>query len=107
MHLDLTVFRLTNTPDLEPFIRLSWRPGEIPVRRAVAGDFDQCRRFSDVDGYRSGDTDISQAAVNAIAGAGGVIYLHAYVVSYGLDRGQRLYSMPLRIGRAELALPLQ
>jgi len=107
VHLDLTVFRLTDTSDAEPFIRLSWRPGAIPVRRGVAGEFDRCRRFSDVDGYRSGDKDISRAAADAIAGSGGVIYLHAYAVSYGFDRGQRLYSAPLRIGRVELELPFQ
>ena len=60
-----------------------------------------------MDGYRSGDIDVSPAAAVAIAEAGGVIYLHAYAVSYGFDRGQRLYSAPLRVGRVELALPLQ
>ena len=107
VHLDLTVFRLTDTSDTEPFLRLSWRSGEISVRRGVADEFGPCRRFADVDGYRSADIDVSQAAAAAIADAGGVIYLHAYAVSYGFDRGQRLYSTPLRIGRVELALPFQ
>ena len=54
-----------------------------------------------------GISDISRAAADAIAGAGGVIYLHAYAVSYGVDRGHRRYSTPLRIGRVELELPFQ
>ncbi len=105
--LDLTVFRLTGTADTDPFLRLSWRSEEIPVRRGVADEFGPCRRFADVEGYRSADIDVSQPAAVAIADAGGVIYLHAYAVSYGFDRGQRLYSTPLRIGRVELALPLE
>lgn len=108
MHLDLTVFRLTNISDTEPVLRLSWRSGEVPVRRGVADEFGQCRHFSDADGYRAGDIDVTRAAAAAIADAGGVIYLHAYAVSYGFDRGQRLYSTPLRVGRpVELALPFQ
>ncbi|MCY4377439.1 MAG: hypothetical protein OXC31_27080 [Spirochaetaceae bacterium] len=107
VHLDLTVFRLADTSDTEPFLRLSWRSGEIPVRRDVEDDFEQCRHFSDVDGYRAEDIDVTPAAAAAIGGAGGVIYLHAYAVSYGLDRGHPRYSAPLRIGRVELALPFQ
>ncbi len=107
VHLDLTVFRLTGTTHTDPFLRLSWRSGEIHVRRGVADEFGQCRSFSDVDGYEAAHIDISQAAAAAIADAGGVIYLHAYAVSYGFDRGQRLYSAPLRVDRVELALPLQ
>ena len=107
VHLDLTAFRLTGSTDTDPFLRLSWRSGEIPVRRGVADEFGPCRRFADVDGYRSADIDVSQNAARAIADAGGVIYLHAYAVSYGFDRGQRLYSTPRRVGRVELALPFQ
>ncbi len=107
VHLDLTVFRLTGATDTDPFLRLSWRSGEIHVRRDVADEFGQCRSFSDVDGYEASDIDVSQAAAAAIADAGGVIHLHAYAVSYGFDRGQPLYSAPLRVGRVELALPFQ
>ena len=60
-----------------------------------------------MDGYRSGDTDLSPAAAAAINGSGGVIHLYAYAVSYGFDRGQRLYSAPLRVGREVLDLPFQ
>ncbi len=107
VHLELTVFRLTGATDTDPFLRLSWRSGEVPVRRGVADEFGTCRRFADVDSYRSADIDVSLDAADAIADAGGVIYLHAYAVSYGFDRGQRLYSAPLRVGRVELALPFQ
>ena len=103
VHLDLTVFRLTGSTDTDPYLRLSWRSGEIPVRRGVADEFGPCRRFADVDGYRSADIDVSPAAAAAIAGAGGVIHLHAYAVSYGFDRGQRLYSAPDRIGFVDLS----
>ncbi len=102
VHLDLTVFGLTDTSDTEPFIRLSWRSGEIPVRRGVPDEFGQCRRFSDEDGYEAGDIDVTPAAAEAIAGTGGVTRLYAYAVSYGSDRGQRLYSAPFRIGRLDL-----
>ena len=102
VHLDLTGFRLADASDAEPFLRLSWRSGEIPVRRGVPDDFGQCRNFSDEDGYRPEDIDVSPAATDAIAGTGGLIHLYAYVVSYGSDRGQRLYSAPLRIGRVDL-----
>ena len=103
--LDMTVFRLSHTADTEPFLRLSWRAGDVSVSRGVVGEF-ECKRFSAVGGYEPGDIDISQAAVAAIRETAGVIYLYAYAVSYGYDRG-RLYSAPLAIGRVELALPFQ
>ena len=108
--LDVTAFRIADTADTEPFLRLSWRSGDrVPVRRGVAADeFSPCRLFSAVDGYQREDRDISPAAADAIdEAAGDVIYLYAYAVSYGLDRSQRLYSAPLAIDRVELALPFR
>ena len=63
-------------------------------------------RFSAVEEYDGEDSDISDAAVDALA-EGGLIELVAYAVSYGRDRGQRLYSAPLLIGRVELDLPFR
>ena len=107
----MTAFRIADTADTEPFLRLSWRANDrIPVRRGVADEFEPCRLFSAVDGYQREDRDISPAAADAIdEAAGDVIYLYAYAVSYGFDptQRQRLYSAPLAIDRVELALPFR
>ena len=94
-------------PD-EPFLRFSWQEQGVPVRRGIEDDGDPlraCRRFSTIDGYRAGHRDLSAAAAAALtARTGALIDLVAYAVSYGRDRGQPLYSAPLRIGRERLDL---
>ena len=97
--LDVT---FSSTSDFEPFLRLSWRREEhVVVRRGVGDNDNECRSFSQVDGYQSEHPDISDAAVDALA-QGALIDIVVYAVSYGLDRGQRLYSRPEWIGRERL-----
>ena len=95
----------------EPFLRLSWRTagqGTFEVRRGLEDPADPlraCRRFSAIDGYARGHRDISAAAAAALtARSGALIEMVAYAVSYGLDRGQTLYSAPVLIGRERLDL---
>lgn len=108
--LDLREFRATATGQdaSEPFLRFSWQEQGVPVRRGIEDDGDPlraCRRFSTIDGYRAGDRDLSAAAAAALtARTGALIDLVAYAVSYGRDRGQPLYSAPLRIGGVRLDL---
>lgn len=109
VELDLREFREAATgQDAEPVLRFSWQQQQ-EVRRGIE-DTDHplraCRRFSTVDGYRStGDRDLSTAAAAAItARTGALIYLVAYAVSYGRDRGLPLYSEPEPIGRERLDL---
>ena len=108
--LDLREFRATATGQdaSEPFLRFSWQEQGVPVRRGIEDDGDPlraCRRFSTIDGYRAGHRDLSAAAAAALtARTGALIDLVAYAVSYGRDRGQPLYSAPLRIGSVRLDL---
>lgn len=103
---DHTISLDVQKPD-EPFLRFSWQE-DVPVRRGIEDDGDPlraCRRFSTIDGYRAGHRDLSAAAAAALtARTGALIDLVAYAVSYGRDRGQPLYSAPLRIGRERLDL---
>lgn len=95
----------------EPFLELSWPPpeeGRIGVRRGIQDDGDPlraCRRFAEIDGYRTGHRDLSAAAAAALTGrTGTLIEIVAYAVSYGRDRGETFYSAPLAIGREQLDL---
>lgn len=90
----------------EPFLLAG--QGRIEVRRGIEDPGDPlraCRPFSAIDGYRAGHRDLSAAAAAALtARTGALIEMVAYVVSYGSDRGQTLYSAPLLIGRERLDL---
>lgn len=107
--LDVSAFRAaaTGQDEGEPVLRFSWEQQEQVVRRGIRDDdpLRACRRFSTIDGYRTGDRDLSTDAAEAITKqTGDLIYLVAYAVSYGRDRGLPLYSAPLRIGRERLDL---
>lgn len=90
----------------EPFLLAG--QGRIEVRRGIEDPGDPlraCRPFSAIDGYRAGHRDLSAAAAAALtARTGALIEMVAYVVSYGSDGGQTLYSAPLLIGRERLDL---
>lgn len=106
--LNVQAFRATATGQDagEPVLRFSGQEQE--VRRGIEDADDPlraCRRFSTIDGYRTGDRDLSAAAAAALTGrTGALIDLVAYAVSYGRDLGRPLYSAPLRIGRERLDL---
>lgn len=107
--LDVSAFRAAATGQdaSEPVLRFSWQEQqEQEVRRGIRDDsLRACRRFSTIDGYRTGDRDLSTDAAAAItARTGALIDLVAYAVSYGRDRGLPLYSAPLPIGREWLDL---
>lgn len=107
--LDVSAFRAaaTGQDEGEPVLRFSWQEQqEQEVRRGIRDDsLRACRLFSTIDGYRTGDRDLSTDAAAAItARTGALIDLVAYAVSYGRDRGLPLYSAPLRIGRERLDL---
>ncbi len=99
----------TGQDEAEPFLRLAGQQqGRLDVRRGIEDGGDPlraCRRFSAIDGYRTDHRDLSAAAAAALtARTGTLIEMVAYAVSYGRDRGQTLYSAPLRIGRERLDL---
>ena len=107
--LDVSAFRAaaTGQDEGEPVLRFSWQEQqEQEVRRGIRDDLLRaCRRFSTIDGYRTGDRDLSTDAAAAItARTGALIDLVAYAVSYGRNRGLPLYSAPLPIGRERLDL---
>ena len=91
--------------DQEPFLSMSWDlDHNTIVGRDKPDEFDACTSFSERSEYQAGDSDITNAAVAAIAN-GGLIDLVTYAVSYGRDRGEDRYSAPFFIGRVELTLP--
>lgn len=106
--LDVRAFRAAATGQDAGEPVLSWQEQKQEVRRGIEDADDPlraCRRFSTIDGYRTGDRDLSTAAAAALTGrTGALIDLVAYAVSYGRDLGRPLYSAPLPIGRERLNL---